>query len=135
MKKIFPLLLMCLLWFGCDPRYDIYYFIDNQSDNQLTIVRIQQYINQDQGTINNVPQDTSLIAAKTQLLFNHQSGFGYTRDKVQSIDSIAPHIILNQDSVRFKRNVASLENWDVQCGRSRNCEGIFTLTITNEDFQ
>lgn len=135
-RKLFLLVAICLLLAAsCDPDYYISYTIDNQSDNTLQIIRINRYTIQNPDTSYYEYLDTSLIVAHTKLLFDSDFGRGRTYYEVQSIDSISPHIILNQDSVKFKRDITDIDNWDIDCRQERACAGTFTLTVTNEDFQ
>jgi len=126
LNKLFLLTGICLLLASCDPRYDIYYIVDNQSDHSLTIIRPYS---------DNEYLDTSFIATNTELLFDSDFGYGWTYDEVQTIDSIAPYVILNQDSIKFNKDITDIENWDINCRKRGDCAGSFTLTVTNEDFQ
>jgi len=135
LNRFLILISICLLLAAsCDPDYYISYVIDNQSDNTLQIIRVNQYITQNPDTSYEY-LDTSLIVAHTKLLFDSDFGRGRTYYQVQSIDSISPHIILNQDSIKFKRDITDIDNWDIDCTQERACSGTFTLIVTNEDFQ
>ena len=127
MKKIFPVFLVCLLWLGCDPAYDVSYFIDNQSDNKLTIVTDYQ---------TGFDFDTTIIAKHTKVMFYNHSGIGSSSyGIVSNADSMPKYQIYTQDNAPFNRDITNLDYWDIDCEKPKNCAGTFTLTVTNEDFQ
>jgi len=127
MKKIFPLLLLCLLWLGCDPAYDVFYSINNQSDNKLTIVTDYSM---------GFNFDTTIIAKHTKVMLYHHSGIGArTHNVIQGIERMPEYQIYNQDNMLFNRDITNIDYWDIDCKKPKNCAGTVILTVTNEDFQ
>ena len=126
MKNIILFLLPFLL-LSCDPRFDASYYIDNQTDSNVTIF-FQSVL----GTI-----DTSIISKDTKLLIFTEGALGQTSkkhlDNLKNLpfDSLR---ILNNQMKEYNKRTSDIENWEKVYPSKEENFGKVILVVRPGDF-
>jgi len=118
---------IALVFTSCDPGYYAEYHIDNQTSNDITIVKTILF---------SEVSDTSKISSGTQLMIHIENQIGYTSERYIEIFDTLPFdslTITNSTGDLFTKDAVDAANWSTEY-RDEGDIGIITLTITDNDF-
>ena len=130
MKKIQTILLFVsftLIFTSCDPVYQVEFIVNNQTDDDLTIVSYPFF---------EQARDSSRFSSGSQLVVFVAEGIGMTaEDAYEAIEEIPfdSIIIKNASGELLTMDQWDMNNWTGEF-REDNEIGVYKLTVTNDDF-
>ena len=127
MKHKLIFFFLILMFFGCDPVYDIELVVENNSSSSIQIVSSDFQ-----------PNDTSRISPGTKLVVFNFYGLGSTtEDKLESIVEIPLDTleISKGNGTHINKNVFEISNWEKKNPDFDGGQARIILTVTENDFE
>lgn len=116
-----------MIFTSCDPFYQLEFIVNNQTDNDITIVSYPFF---------QPERDSSRFSSGNQLVVFVAEGIGQLPEDAYEAVTELPFdslIIKNADGELFTKNQMDLNNWTGEFRKDTDI-GVFTLTITDDDF-